>query len=414
MTLIRDINNILEYGRKTSSYKFATLLGIFDYIIEHPTEAAINNFHFIPIYYLAKQFICYYYPFSFYNYYQASLPKGSQLKVIRYINKYKDKIKLSKEKPNKYVLKIIAQKETGIFWINKLFNLPGVLSKNLIWLLWKVRKQILDQPLQFLHNVKGEIIRFFGLINNSIPFNSDYDLHREKGKKQEKPRPLNWLELLEYEQTFLTIDDMVYSDLAKLRFWAREVILKTWYKYSLEGEKRKNNSPQNYAHLYNLLGFFYSEDISRDSRLISEYREFYEKIGSNICVYSEKVLNNNNFHIDHFLPWSYYPVNRFWNLYPAFSEINMKKSNLLPKWKISLERNIKNHLMNCLREWKNSQNPFITNDLTYFYKILQKNFELDLKSRKIDLILEELFNFIKKEWRNLRNIIPGKLYEFRE
>jgi len=54
MTLIRDINNILEYGRKTTSYKYATLLAIFDFITEHPSEHAINNLHFIPIVHLAR------------------------------------------------------------------------------------------------------------------------------------------------------------------------------------------------------------------------------------------------------------------------------------------------------------------------------------------------------------------------
>ena len=73
MTLIRDINNILEYGRKTTSYKYATLLAIFDFITEHPSELPINNLHFIPIDYLARQFISYYYPFSFHNFYQGFL-----------------------------------------------------------------------------------------------------------------------------------------------------------------------------------------------------------------------------------------------------------------------------------------------------------------------------------------------------
>jgi len=61
MTLIRDINNILEYGHKTTSYKYATLLAIFDYITEHPSEQAVNNLYFIPIVYLSRQFISYYY-----------------------------------------------------------------------------------------------------------------------------------------------------------------------------------------------------------------------------------------------------------------------------------------------------------------------------------------------------------------
>jgi len=73
MTLIRDINNILEYGRKKTSYKYATLLAVFDFITEHPSEQAINNLHFIPITYLSRQFISYYYPFSFHNFYQGSL-----------------------------------------------------------------------------------------------------------------------------------------------------------------------------------------------------------------------------------------------------------------------------------------------------------------------------------------------------
>ncbi|GAI60520.1 unnamed protein product [marine sediment metagenome] len=73
MTLIRDINNILEYGRKTMSYKYATLLAIFDFITEHPSELPINNLHFILIDYLARQFISYYYPFSFHNFYQGFL-----------------------------------------------------------------------------------------------------------------------------------------------------------------------------------------------------------------------------------------------------------------------------------------------------------------------------------------------------
>jgi len=89
MTLIRDINNILEYGRKMTSYKYATLLAVFDFITEHPSEQTINNLHFIPIVYLARQFISYYYPFSFHNYYQGSLAADKSLKVLNFIDKFK-------------------------------------------------------------------------------------------------------------------------------------------------------------------------------------------------------------------------------------------------------------------------------------------------------------------------------------
>ncbi len=85
MTLIRDISNILEYGRKTTSYKFVALLGIFDYIAEHATEAPINNLHFIPLAYLAKQFVSHYYPISMYDFPQGSLAEDKDVKVKTYI-----------------------------------------------------------------------------------------------------------------------------------------------------------------------------------------------------------------------------------------------------------------------------------------------------------------------------------------
>ncbi len=43
MTLIHDINNILEFGRKTKSYKYTTLLAIFDFITEHRSGGNIKG-----------------------------------------------------------------------------------------------------------------------------------------------------------------------------------------------------------------------------------------------------------------------------------------------------------------------------------------------------------------------------------
>jgi hypothetical protein len=56
MDVIKDISSILACGEMSTSYKHATLLALFDYIAEQPSEAAANNFHFIPIVYLTRQF----------------------------------------------------------------------------------------------------------------------------------------------------------------------------------------------------------------------------------------------------------------------------------------------------------------------------------------------------------------------
>lgn len=409
MTLIRDINNILEYGRKTTSYKFATLLALFDYITGHASEVAINNLHFIPIVYLSRQFISYYYPFSFYNYYQGSLAVDKNLKVLNYIDDFKSLISNEGALNEEIRKNIQLLKEGGIFWINRLYDLPEDLPEILIKLLWKVRKRILMQPLHYLHNVNGEIIRFFGIMNNEIDFKASYDEHREKAMTQKRSSLLlQWTELLNYDSTSLVIDDLTYQELARYRFWARDVILKAWFNYCLEGESKKSNSPNIEIMLYKLLGYVYTSDLARDPSLISHYRDFYAKLGDLKCIYSGKVLDSSSqYHIDHFLPWSFYPINRFWNLYPSEPSINIKKSNNIPEWNSVVEENIRSHISLCL---KHKNDPLIQSDLLYYYQNLQKNTDLNINSRENELIEEELVNFLKLERKRLLEIIPGSIF----
>jgi hypothetical protein len=47
MGVIKDISSILMYGEMSTSYKHATLLALFDYIAEQPSEAAAKKSHFI-------------------------------------------------------------------------------------------------------------------------------------------------------------------------------------------------------------------------------------------------------------------------------------------------------------------------------------------------------------------------------
>jgi len=115
------------------------------------------------------------------------------------------------------------------------------------------------------------------------------------------------------------------------------------------------------------------------------------------------------FHIDHFLPWSFYPINRFWNLYPSDPTINIKKSNNIPEWTESLEENIRSHIKLCLI---NKEHPLITNDLKYYYFNLHKNRDLDILNRENELIEEEVISFLKSERKKLLEIIPGRVFNF--
>jgi len=408
MTLIRDINNILEYGRKTTSYKYATLLAIFDYITEHPSETPINNFHFIPIVYLARQFISYYYPFSFYEFYQGSLAPDKKLKVLFYIEEFKSELALKEDFSKEMLTKVRTLSEGGIFWINRLYELPDVLPESLVRVLWKVRKRILLQPLHYLHNVNGEIIRFFGILNSRMPFKATYDEHSEKATKQQAPSSMLWGDMLQYDNTSLILDDLTYQELARYRFWARDVILKAWFNYCLEGESRRSNSPNIEILLYKLLGYIYTSDLARDPLLVSHYRDLFDEFGSTQCIYSGKVYDSKaDFHIDHLLPWSYYPINRFWNLFPSDPSINIKKSNHIPEWTNFLDDNIRDHIQICL---SHKEHPLIYNDLRYYYFNLLKNRDLDIKNRENELIEEEIISFLKSEREKLLEIIPGRLF----
>ena len=115
-------------------------------------------------------------------------------------------------------------------------------------------------------------------------------------------------------------------------------------------------------------------------------------------------LINQDYHIDHFLPWYFYPSNRFWNSYPCESHINIKKHNKIPVWTDLIEDNIRNNLGICL---DHKEEPLISKDLNYFYVIITKYKDIDIPGRENEMIEEDLVIFIKKEREKLSEIIPG-------
>jgi len=146
--------------------------------------------------------------------------------------------------------------------------------------------------------------------------------------------------------------------------------------------------------------------------LISHYRDFYEEIGATRCIYSGNIFYpKGDYYIDHLLTWSYYPINRFWNLYPSEPLINIKKSNNIPEWTDFLEDNIRLHIKLCL---SHKEHTLIKNDLRYFYINFLKNRELDISNRENKLIEEEIISFLKIERKELLEIIPGRIFNSKE
>ena len=72
--------------------------------------------------------------------------------------------------------------------------------------------------------------------------------------------------------------------------------------------------------------------IKRDS-LINQrrYWDMIIEIGGPLqCIYTGKKLYQNEYELDHFLPWSFVSHNLNWNLVPSDGGINSSKSNKLP------------------------------------------------------------------------------------
>lgn len=54
-------------------------------------------------------------------------------------------------------------------------------------------------------------------------------------------------------------------------------------------------------------------------------------------IISGSKIDNSNFHLDHYIPWSFVQHNQLWNLSPMVPENNLKKSDSLPDWEDSFD-----------------------------------------------------------------------------
>lgn len=56
------------------------------------------------------------------------------------------------------------------------------------------------------------------------------------------------------------------------------------------------------------------------------------------CLYTNKLLVERKYDLDHFIPWSFVSHDLLWNLMPADSSINSSKSNKLPDLNLYLPK----------------------------------------------------------------------------
>lgn len=99
------------------------------------------------------------------------------------------------------------------------------------------------------------------------------------------------------------------------------------------------------------------------SRNLQKVRKLWNCIADVVPVYdhfSRKLISDEDFEIDHFIPWSYVSHNELWNLMPLEQSMNSEKNNKLPEW-------------SCFEDF--ATNQFLLNNCIYKYPKIKAVFD---------------------------------------
>lgn len=90
----------------------------------------------------------------------------------------------------------------------------------------------------------------------------------------------------------------------------------------------QNNNPE-------VPGLVYKLSRTGNERKLSKVRTLWEgvfKCAEIHDIYTGRVIDSENYDVDHFVPWSFVMNDELWNLVPMESSLNSSKSNNLPLW----------------------------------------------------------------------------------
>ena len=108
-------------------------------------------------------------------------------------------------------------------------------------------------------------------------------------------------------------------------------IIESWIKYRLVHylERRNPGIPAISLKL----------DLGMDRNLTSQRKYWigFMKTENVFDMISEKIINRDNFHLDHYIPFSFVLHNQIWNLTPLDPSNNLEKSDILPDWDRTFE-----------------------------------------------------------------------------
>lgn len=298
LKFLKHIQQILQSGSFTSTYKFALLMSITRLAIEQGKDTgAALHLDYLDI---AEKFIDLYWkqslPFQFNQYEPFIIQQstGKQAKIIGEIQKAQQQFKT-----------IAAARKDVVFWL-------------------KLRKSVADtvkrMPVVYLQNLNGQTFEFLYHLNDA----------------QES------LQLLPKVMYCLRQFSEIIEELCQKR-WIDFIRLNKQNLVVLDG-------------LPDLDEFMFAPSRSQ----LGQVANFLIDLQECQCFYCGKSLKNNKYAVDHFIPWSLYPADTGHNFVLADDKCNSQKSNYLASEQFLNQWLERNYLHDQLITQEVSQLGFLT------------------------------------------------------
>ena len=297
---------VLSKDSKDSTYKFALLRSIVECVTQrssHHTKNA-DGWDEYPFGLLIYYWLLYYYPLFSHEVFipqkngeSPSLEKGKTIAFRREYNKIIQYYRLKGGLPQfRYDL---IQDE-----------IPEFIQRETIELIRKIQYTIKGMPMK--HFGFSKFNRHYSLVKpdtGTIRTPSFSGLIKEAGSFSIRP---------ELHSLLIDVGALIIGE---------DSIINGWAEFTYQAAKRNEDTePVSKEHILSVLSR--SVDIPRD---ISQVRNVLKSAESERlkCIWTGTRLNNN-FHIDHAIPYSLWQNNNLWNLLPVKSHINLSKSDRIP------------------------------------------------------------------------------------
>jgi hypothetical protein len=297
-SIFSNIQKIIAYDSKTTTYKFALLRGTIDIITENSPFLLIHENHVsIPLGLLIEKWIVYYYPIFEAGYQSSQIngqkPLGFESQFLPIIEFYKNKNGLS-------------------FFYNELKKekIDTEIQSALLQLAQKLKTIIVENPMRYI----GKSVN-----------DTEYSIYKPITSKTNKPNgQIGTKYLIENYGSFSIPYD--YYEVFRLLgsfLSGQDAILLQWSDFAHQASQ-KNISKEHF--LEKMLNSPITERDVKNSK--DMYSKILKKEGKIQCAWSGAVTNKID--VDHILPFAIWKNNDLWNLLPATPTVNNNKRDKIP------------------------------------------------------------------------------------